>query len=249
MMEDDNAWQMPANIKLVDRNPFIPSLRTLALQLCVLNANNFVSMGDLPLVLIEPILQACSAAQLARLEDESPHLRAETDTMWARHVRERFRVAFEKKQGEGWRDVYERLKLEEGERLKMATARLAAKNGRIEKEKLAKQIVVIEPPLGPRKKRSNPFGGKFSLSWIEYLTKLGHGAGPQKRNPIMEKAKRQTSTTKSNYASAPRFGLTTTVSSSPQSKQGISRAPAQKRPPAPPNDNNIFGKPVEMQKV
>jgi hypothetical protein len=43
----------------------------------------------------------------------------------------------------------------------MATARLAAKNGRIEKEKLAKQIVVIEPPLGPRKKRSNPFGGKF----------------------------------------------------------------------------------------
>jgi hypothetical protein len=160
-MEDDNTSQMATNIKLVDRNPFIPSLRTLALQLCVLNAHNFVSMGDLPVVLIEPILQACKPAQLARLEDESPHLRAETDSMWARHVRGRFQVAFEKKPGEGWRDVYERLKSEEGERLKIATARLAAKNGKIEKEKLAKQIVVIEPPLVRHKKRSNPFGGKF----------------------------------------------------------------------------------------
>jgi RNA polymerase II transcription factor SIII (Elongin) subunit A len=161
MMEDDNTSQMAANIKLVDRNPFIPSLRTLAMQLCVLNANNFVSMGDLPVLLIEPILQACLPAQLARLEDESPHLRAETDEMWARHVRERFRVAFEKNPAESWRDVFERLKLEEGERLKEATARLAAKNGRIEKEKQAKKIVVIEPPPVRNKKRSNPFGGKF----------------------------------------------------------------------------------------
>ena len=153
---------MAMDVTTLDRNPFIPSLRTLALRLCVLNANNFVSLGDLPCVLVEPILQACSSAQLARLEDQSPQLRLETDEMWQRHVRDRFRVPFEKRSGEDWRGVYERLKLEEGERLQKATARLTAKNGRIEKEKLAKQIVVIDPnktPVVGLKKRPNPLGG------------------------------------------------------------------------------------------
>ena len=77
-------------------------------------------------------------------------------------MRDRFRVPFEKRSGEDWRGVYERLKLEEGERLQKATARLTAKNGRIEKEKLAKQIVVIDPnktPVVGLKKRPNPLGG------------------------------------------------------------------------------------------
>jgi elongin-A len=159
---------MATHITRVDRNPFIPSLRSLALRLCVLNANNFVSLGDLPFILVEPILQACSATQLARLEDQSPQLRSETEDLWCRHVNERFRVFFEKKPGEGWRDVYERLKEEEGERLRKATARLDAKNGRIEKEKLARQIVVIDPTKTPvigLKKRPNPIGISLDLAF------------------------------------------------------------------------------------
>src|SRR5277367_3087242 len=143
---------------LVDRNPFLP---TLALRLCINHANSFSSLGDLPFMLVNPILQACTATQLALLEDQSPHLRQDTQEIWARHVSERFIRHFEKEDGEDWRDVYERLKTDESERLKIATARLRAKNGRIKEEKLAKQIVVIDPkkaPMTGRLKRANPFG-------------------------------------------------------------------------------------------
>lgn len=147
---------------LFDRNPFIPTLRTLALRLCVTHANSFASLGDLPFMLVNPILQACTATQLALLEDQSPHLRQDTQEIWHRHVSERFKRHFEIEEGEDWRDVYERLKRDESERLKEATARLRAKNGRIKEEKLAKQIVVIDPkkaPITSRLKRPNPFVG------------------------------------------------------------------------------------------
>ena len=148
----------------VDRqNPFLPTLRTLALRICTINANNFVSLGDLPFVLVEPILQACSATQLAVLEDQSPHLRQDTQEIWHRLVSERFRRQFDKEEGEDWRDVYERLKLEERERLESATARLRAKNGKLKEEKMAKQIVVIDPkrvPVSGGRKRPHPFASK-----------------------------------------------------------------------------------------
>jgi elongin-A len=144
-----------------DRNPFIPTLRTLALRLCIINANNFISLGDLPYVIVQPILQACSATQLARLEDQSPHFRGDTQEIWKRLVTERFRQNVEKDEDEDWRAVYERLKLDESERLKSATARLRAKAGKIKEEKLARQIVVIDPkktPISPSRKRTNAFG-------------------------------------------------------------------------------------------
>jgi hypothetical protein len=146
----------------VDRNPFIPTLRTLALRLCILNANNFISLGDLPFLLVQPILQACSAAQLALLENQSPHLREDTQEFWARHVAERFKRSDERHDGEDWRDVYERLKIDEEERLESATARLRAKNGKIKEEKLAKRIVVIDPRKTPVSgiKRTHPFTSK-----------------------------------------------------------------------------------------
>ena len=134
---------------VAEQNPSIPTLRTLALRLCIINANNFVSLGDLPFILVQPILQACSATQLALLEDQSPHLRQDTQDIWHRLVSERFRVQFEIEENEDWRDVYERLKFDENERLKNATARLRAKNGKIMEEKMAKQIVIIDPKRTP----------------------------------------------------------------------------------------------------
>src|SRR5262245_34676780 len=105
-------------------NPLIPTLRACALRVCIANANNFDSLGDLPSVLVKPILHACSSAQLALLEDKSPHLRDDTQDIWQRHVAERFRVAYQKRGDEDWRGLYERLKSEEDERLEQATARL-----------------------------------------------------------------------------------------------------------------------------
>jgi elongin-A len=126
-------------------NPSLPSLRSCALRICVLNANNFDSLGDLPVLLVQPILSACSPVQLAHLEDQSPHLRDETHEIWKRHVWERFKVREGRQEGEDWRGMYERLRGEERSRLEDATRRLREKNGRLRDERLAKRIIVIDP--------------------------------------------------------------------------------------------------------
>ena len=151
----------------VDKATSLPTLRTLALRLCIVNANNFESFGDLPFILVQPILEACTATRLAYLEDQSPHLRPDTQEIWRRLVSERFKTQFERRDGEDWRDVYQRLKLDESERLENAAARLRAKSGKLQEEKMAKQIVVIDPKKmhvsGDHRKRSNPFAGNSAL--------------------------------------------------------------------------------------
>ena len=152
--------------QVVDRNPFITSLRSSALRVCVLHANNYVSLGDLPYVLVQPILEACTPNRLALLEDQSPHLRADTQDLWKHHISQKFHVQVETREDEDWRDVYERLKLEESARLESATARLRAKNGKLKEEKMAKRIVVIDPKktavIGDRK-RSHRFGSMSTV--------------------------------------------------------------------------------------
>ncbi len=229
-----------------DKPTPLPTLRSLALRLCIINANNFVSLGDLPFILVQPILQACSATQLAHLEDQSPHLRPDTQEIWHRLVSERFKREFEKQDDEDWRDVYERLKLDESERLKSATARLRAKNGKIQEEKMAKQIVVIDPKKmsvsGDHRKRSNPFAGNSAA--VSKLTRV-HGSPQRKKNSLIEKARKETSFTKMNYAAAPRYSVTR-----PTGSTRPAMSPTKvRREPAPPNDNNIFGKPAEIPKV
>ena len=236
--------------QVVDRNPFITSLRSSALRVCVLHANNYVSLGDLPYVLVQPILEACTPNRLALLEDQSPHLRADTQDLWKRHISQKFHVQVETREDEDWRDVYERLKLEESARLESATARLRAKNGKLKEEKMAKRIVVIDPKktavIGDRK-RSHPFGSMSSVRTKRL--KAVHTSPPRKGNSLMEKARKSTSMTKMNYASAPRFS---TARPSGSSLFGGARPGQSKirKEPAPANDNTVFGRPpTESPKV
>src|SRR5579859_3182524 len=231
---------------VVDRNPFIPTLRSSALRICVLHANNYVSLGDLPYVLVQPILEACTPNRLALLEDQSPHLRADTQDLWKCHISQKFHVQVEKREDEDWRDVYERLKLDESARLEKATARLRAKNGKLKEEKMAKRIVVIDPRktavIGERK-RSNPFSSIFPRG-IRGLNVV-HASSPKKGNSLIEKARRSTSMTKLNYAGAPRFSTARPTGSSPLagSRPGLNGFPKIGREPAPANNNTVFGRP------
>jgi hypothetical protein len=112
----------------------------------------------------------------------------------------------EKQENEDWRDVYERLKLDESARLEKATARLRAKNGKLKEEKMAKRIIVIEPRkaalIGERRK-SSPFSSMVPRK-VRGITAV-HASSPKKGSSLMEKARRSTSLTKLNYAGAPRF--------------------------------------------
>ena len=237
--------------QVVDRNPFIPSLRDSALRICIKNANNFISLGDLPFLLVKPILEACSATQLALLEDQSPHLREDTQQFWSRHVAERFRRSVEKRDGEDWRDVYDRLKLEENERLESATARLREKNGKLKEAKLAKRIVVIDPRKTPVNgvKRPNPLG---SMKPKRHKLTLVHGTSPRKKNTLMEKARRDTSIAKMNYVSVPKFSITRPTGLVRPAGLRVGEANAigkVRREPAPANDKTVFGRPPESPKV
>lgn len=225
--------------QVVDRNPFIPTLRSSALRICVLHANNYVSLGDLPYVLVQPILEACTPNRLALLEDKSPHLRADTQDLWQHHIFQKFHVQVEKREDEDWRDVYERLKLDESARLESATARLRAKNGKLKAEKMAKRIVIIDPKktaVIADRKRSHPYGSMSAVRTKRL--KAAHASPPKKGNSLMEKARKSTSMTKMNYASAPRFST---------ARPG---QPKIRKEPAPANDNTVFGRPpTESPKV
>jgi len=58
-------------------------------------------------MLVNPILRARHPLQLAILEDQSPHLRPDTQDIPARHVSERFKGDFEIENDADWRDMSE----------------------------------------------------------------------------------------------------------------------------------------------
>jgi len=200
-------------------------------------------VSDLPYHLTKPILQACSAAQLLSLETQSPHLIEDTLDLWRRHVSERFPTYTGAAYDGDWRGLYERLKAEEVRKLESASARLREKNGVLRREKEAKRIVVIEQPkrislgvkgAGVRKRLSVGIGQQ------------GVGSPQKKKNNLLEKARRDTSMSKLNYAGATPFGKTATVGRNVSRVNGMVKP---KREPAPPNDRNIFGRQFETPKV
>jgi hypothetical protein len=181
---------------------------------------------------------------LAQLEDESPHLREDTQDLWQRHVA-KLRVPYTKRDDEDYRDLYERLKFEESERFREATARLRAKNGKLKEEKLAKQIVIIDPkktPVKGERKRLRPSGG----TTVNGNVNAGHGEPPKKKNSIIEKARRDTSLSKLNYGITPKLSPRKPGFKSNSSLLSMRNPIKPRREPAPPNDDTIFGpKPVK----
>jgi RNA polymerase II transcription factor SIII (Elongin) subunit A len=221
----------------------IQTLRESALRLCVANANSYTSMGDLAYSLVKPILQVCSATQLAALEDGSPHLREDTDELWQRHVAEKFRLSgCAKEEGETWRDVYDRLKEEHSKRLEKASQRLRDKNGKLKEEKMAKRIIVLNPkstPVDRGAKRKGVFGGtRMRLERNNRVEKTS-----PKKNSLFEKAKRRTSITLSNYANAPKFNATPPLRKAGTQTSNVRGGPQKpRREPVPPNENTVFGR-------
>ena len=67
----------------------------------------------------------------------------------------------------------------------------------------------------------------------------------------MEKARRDTSVTKMNYAATPKFSSTRPTGLIRPAVSQVGRIGLAKfrREPAPPNDNNVFGKTAEISKV
>ena len=227
------------------------SLRELALTRCARNANSFESLGDLPFLLIEPILARASASQLAHLEDQSPHLRDDTSALWHRHVVEKFKSdTLSRVEDESWREVYFRLKREGEEKLESAGARLREKKARLDAEKYAKRIVQIDPdktPVVGLRKRTGAWGSSTPAKKRK-LTAV-NGSPPKKRNSIMEKARRDTSMSTLNYATAPPVSARRPLSKFSGLAKAMPTTTKVRREPAPPNDNNIFGRPSEGPRV
>ena len=74
-----------------------------------------------------------------------------------------------------------------------------------------------------------------------------NGVSPKKKNSLIEKAKRDTSIAKLNYATAPRFSMARPTR--PGGFKNVHSVPKVRREPVPANDKNVFGKPTESPKV
>ena len=127
--------------------------------------------------------------------------------------------------------MYERLKVDENERLEKASEKLRAKNGKLKEEKMARRIVVLDSKTttralsGTKRKRSSGFVG----------------SGPQKKNSLLEKARKSASISQANYSRASEFN-TTGPTGRKNGTLVVGSPKKVRREPAPPNDNTLFGR-------
>lgn len=95
---------------------------------------------------LRPALDSATADELSRMEDRNPHIKEQTDTLWERHVRNKFRNA-QRRETETWRETYMRCGKEINTKLASLTSRLAmnhsaAPTGR----KIQVMEIEVKPP-------------------------------------------------------------------------------------------------------
>ncbi|KZT09724.1 uncharacterized protein LAESUDRAFT_646941 [Laetiporus sulphureus 93-53] len=110
--------------------------------------------GSIRYGLIKPILESCSPETLLRLEDESPHLREDTEEIWKQLCHRSYPVAAEQYQSDpseepqSWRHVYFALRGMETKRFEELGTRLRAIRKEEAERKKGSQIKITDrlPP-------------------------------------------------------------------------------------------------------
>ncbi|KAI0006185.1 RNA polymerase II transcription factor SIII subunit A-domain-containing protein [Russula compacta] len=134
----------------------IPSLVYYCRRVATAHVDGIVSLGDtLSYELVRPILDSCSADNLRRLEDATPHLRAHTNDLWRQHCfRENPTEADEYSSGslvppKSWRDLFFDLRVRKEKRLQEISARMKSQRLEAEERKRQKEIKFTDrlPPM------------------------------------------------------------------------------------------------------
>jgi len=141
-------------------NRRIPTLVQLCQRVASAHVDAITSLGDdLTYELVRPVLQRCSAEQLLRLEDGSPHLQNDTPEIWRDLCYHKYPLAVERysrshpDEPTSWKNHFFYLQESEAKRLEEAATKL--RNQRLEadgrkKEREVKFTDRVPPPKRAR---------------------------------------------------------------------------------------------------
>ncbi|KAI0256864.1 RNA polymerase II transcription factor SIII subunit A-domain-containing protein [Lactifluus subvellereus] len=134
----------------------IPSLVYYCRRVAAAHVGRIVSLGDnVSYELVRPILESCSADNLRRLEDATPHMRAHTNDLWRQQCfREHPAEVDEYSSGslappKSWRDLFFDLRARKEKRLDEISARMKSQRLEAEERKKQKEIKFTDrvPPM------------------------------------------------------------------------------------------------------
>ncbi|GAA5978598.1 hypothetical protein JCM10908_004417 [Rhodotorula pacifica] len=208
---------------LLDRleapRPAPPSLRDISLSMLRLHWQAVRDVGDAPYALLKSLLPLSNAAQLADIEDNSPHIVPHTNGIWRQICVQEFieiRKAVEdgriskKDEPSSWREQYQ---LEEIKREEKMQAIVSKMRGQINDYKTGRATTkVVDWRLEKRRK-----------------TAAASSSAPARPKTLMEKARHNSKVIKSIYAPrrrpapAPTSAHTTTTKTTPSSNNAASR--------------------------
>lgn len=134
----------------------IPSLVYYCRRVAAAHVDGIVSLGDnASYDLVRPILDSCSADNLRRLEDATPHLKTHTNDLWQQQCfREHAAEVGEYSSGlldtpKSWRDLFFDLRAKKERRLEEIGARMKSQRLEAEERKKQKEIKFTDrvPPM------------------------------------------------------------------------------------------------------
>ncbi|KAH3710043.1 dentin sialophosphoprotein-like [Dreissena polymorpha] len=132
------------------------SLFDLCIKVLQENIDCIDYVGGIPLSILAPVLEKCTADQLYNLEDYNPHFLEDSDYLWKRHCDREFKGS-KPDELETWRELYLR-KLDEREhKLKSIRANITkhmAEAVPVKKTKLAYMDNVAKPPREVRRQQA-----------------------------------------------------------------------------------------------
>ncbi|KAI0273431.1 RNA polymerase II transcription factor SIII subunit A-domain-containing protein [Gloeopeniophorella convolvens] len=150
----------------------IPSLVHYCRRVAAAHVDAFESLGDgVSFTLVQPILEACSADTLQRLEDASPHLKKDTNDLWQLHFYREFVVVADAYTSgdlpvpESWRGLFFHHRAEKERKYQEISARL--KSQRLEEEERKKQKEIKLTDRVPPMKRARPWGATQQKSLFQ----------------------------------------------------------------------------------
>ncbi|KAJ4487724.1 RNA polymerase II transcription factor SIII subunit A-domain-containing protein [Lentinula aciculospora] len=133
-------------------------------QLCQRVAGNHIdsicSLGELPFALAQPILERCSAEQLLRVEDASPHLKKDSEELWRSLCRRTYPTAAKRyEDGSGavpksWRTHFFVLREAEVKRLEEVGSRIRSQRLEADERKKEREVKLTDRLPPPKRQRT-----------------------------------------------------------------------------------------------
>ncbi|CAI8032333.1 Elongin-A [Geodia barretti] len=140
------------------------SLFDLSMKVLMDNIDAIEEVGGVPYLILEPLLQKCSATQLLRLEEFNTHFLEDSDVLWKKHCEKDFKGARPHGNQESWRQLYLSKLSDREERLKNITANIRKREeARKEPVRQVKLAVATRAPGRRRQVSSIPLPSRPSL--------------------------------------------------------------------------------------